>query len=199
MSQRRGEMYYVWDAQIRYWGRWVVRLELDWTEGFPPSTTTCAPIPDCLPPALNYRLTPMKAPLLDLMWSASSFDLYSPAARIMLGEFGATYEEAPAVIRGSASRLITLDYSFVHVTSCVKAVDWEHSDVDVGTNSQGERTVRRIRHLVLKRGVIPPNTSVFRLDEWRVVLLVSEEFRMEWERRGLTGALFRSLDHYPKP
>jgi hypothetical protein len=192
-------VYYVWTAQIRYWRRWVVQLDLDWSDGLPPFTNTCESLRDRLPPTLRYRFVPRRAPFLDQMWSASRFDVYSPGARTLLREFGVGYEEVPAELRDSTGRILTSEYRFVHVTTCVKAVDWESSDVEVGSNWRGERTVRHVRHFVLQQDAIPANVPVFRLDEANTVILASEEFRNEWERRGLTGAHFRSLDHYPKP
>jgi hypothetical protein len=82
--------------------------------------------------------------------------------------------------------------------SCLKAVDWERSDADVGTSGRGEPYVRHVRHLVLRQEVVQQRVPVFRLVENRTVIVVSDEFRAEWQRRGLTGALFRSLDRYPK-
>jgi hypothetical protein len=192
-------MYYVWDAEIRVWQRRIVQLDLDWTDGLLPFANTCEIIRDRLPPVLDYRLIPMRAPLLDVMWSGSTFDLYSPAVRRLLSDLGTAFEQVSAVIRGSARRVLTSEYAFVHVTTCAAAVDWDRSDLDIGTNQSGGRSIRRIRHLVLNQGAIPANTPVFRLAEWSAIVLVNEEFRAEWVRRGLTGADFRTLDHYPRP
>lgn len=192
-------MYYVWDADMRYWRRRVVQLDLDWQEGFPPLNNTCESLKGCLPPTLHYRLIPMNAPLLDQMWSASTFDVYSPAARKLLSDCATMCEETPAAIRSIRGQVISLEYSYVQVTTCVKAVDWVRSDVDVGKDWRGEPYVRHARRLVLKEEVVSRNIPVFRLEEKGSVVLASEEFRSEWERRGLTGAEFRSLDHYPKP
>src|SRR5262245_4758462 len=126
-------MYYVWDAEMRYWRRRVVRLDLNWEEGLPPFTNTCESLQDRLPPTLRYRLVPMRAPLLDQMWSASRFDVLSSSGRKLIADFEIGHEEVAAIIHGSAGRVVTTDYSFVHVLTCVKAVDWERSDVDVGT------------------------------------------------------------------
>jgi hypothetical protein len=192
-------MYYVWDAEMRYWRGRSVGLDLDWKKGFPPFTNTCESLRDRLPPRLSYRLVPMRAPLLDLMWSASEFDVYSPAARQLLREFNVTFEEVPAEIHGVAGRVVSLEYAFVHITLCLKAVDWDRSDVDMGTSLKGEPYVRHTRHLVLRQEVAREKAPVFRLEEANTIILVSEEFRSNWEKRGLTGAQFRSLDHYPKP
>jgi hypothetical protein len=140
----------------------------------------------------------MRAPLLDQIWSASKFDAFSPAARELIREFGTPFEEVPATIRGRAGGVITNDYAFVHITQCVKAVDWERSDVDVGTDRWGEPYVRHARRLVLKQQVVEQNIPVFRLDEMGTAIVASEAFRREWERRGLTGAWFRPLDPFSK-
>lgn len=192
-------MYYVWDAEIRAWRRRIVQLDLDWDFGLPPTNIVCEPIRGQLPSMLSYRLVPMKAPLVDLMWSASSFDAYSPASRALLDDFEVKFEEVPAFIHGARGRTVTSEYAYVHVLTCLNAVDWERSDVDIGTSKQGDPYVRHARHLVLTDEAIRANVPVFRLKEMLTVILVREDFRAEWERRGLTGGSFRSLDHYPKP
>ena len=81
--------YYRLRSVIRQWGRGTVHLNLSWGEGFPPINIVCTPLRDRLPPQLLYRLTPARAPLTDVMWSASKYDLYSPRAIALLNDFGA--------------------------------------------------------------------------------------------------------------
>jgi DNA mismatch repair protein MutH len=140
----------------------------------------------------------MKAPLFDQMWSASGFDAYSPAAQKLISDFGVECETVPATICGSAGRTISTEYVFIQFLTCLNAVDWECSEVDAAISATGEPYVGDARRLVLRQEVVDLNVPVFRLDERPTALLVSQAFRDEWERRGLTGARFRSLDPFMK-
>ena len=190
-------MYYVWQSEIRKWRQRIVELSLMWATGFPPRSISGEALPDRLPGTLHFVLDPEGAPLLDCMWTADRYDLYSTAAVSLLVDFGVIHETAPAILRGKRKPLISGDSSFVHVLAYRKAVDWTQSDVDVGTGKDGQPYAKQIRRLVITETAVSDGVRVFRLDEALDLTLVSEQFRTEWLRRGLTGTTFVPLDEYP--
>src|SRR5205809_322675 len=125
-------MYYLWRSEIRKWDDRIVELNLNWGEDFPPRTIVCKALRDRLPSLLEYELVPDEAPLLDCLWTANHYDLFSPAAVRYLSDFGAPYETVPAVIRGKYDQPIATDYSFAHILGCLSALDWDKSDVEIG-------------------------------------------------------------------
>ena len=95
-------------------------------------------------------------------------------------------------MRNGRDTVITESYTYVHILKCLKALDWRASDVDVGVGATGEPYVRHARRVVLTAS-IPEGVNIFRLAESIDLLLVSQRFRDEWQRRGLTGADFEAL------
>lgn len=188
--------YYIWNAELRPWRGGILKADMldfapDW---FRIDNWSCGPV-DVPIPIIDFNY-PRTAPRLDLIFSGTSWEPYSPRLRSLLREVGASFEEFPCRIRDKRTgEVLTDEYAAVHIMDCKACFDWDGSDYDVAKSHDGSRFPSRIRRLVLKDGCLEAGYPIFRLKEARHIVLVHERVRELLLARGISGVSFSPLEH----
>jgi hypothetical protein len=99
------------------------------------------------------------------------------------------------LVRASIAGQVGFDLlNAVRVVSCLderqsEFIKWKAGDHRSDLIGQ----YRQVTRLVLDPTRIPPGAHIFRVDGWRVALIVSEKLRSEMERVGCRGARFQPV------
>ena len=187
--------YYRWRSETRPWGSGTVQADLipfdpDW---FRIDRWSCAPIPVPIP-LLEFRY-PRRARLVDLVYSPSTWEPYSPRLRSLLREVGAQFEEFPCrLLDKKTGETITDEYAVVHLMGCRSCFDWERSDFDTLNDRDGKPFPTHIRRLVLTQDCLRGECSIFRLEEARHLVLANERLRSLVLERKISGVRFDKLE-----
>jgi hypothetical protein len=90
-------------------------------------------------------------------------------------------------------------FDVMNSTRVVNCLDEEKSEFIKWTQNDHRADLagqyRQVTRLCLAPGRIPIDADFFRVDGWRVALIVSDSLRAEMERVGCVGAKFQSVSH----
>ncbi len=188
-------MYFQWLSHLRAWRNTTLQAELQpfHPRWFDIDTASCTPIPVSVPPLVHSYYA--KAPLTDLIWSASTWEPYSLRLRSILVSEGIALEEFPTtIIDRRTHQLLADDYAVVHIMECHECVDLSRSRYETGIRSDGSPYIRRFRSIVPSAECLDMGRPLFRLRELRSVLLVHERIKATLTENGITGVRFVPLD-----
>lgn len=129
--------------------------------------------------------------LLDYVPNNLSWLIFSDKAIDTIQPFLVGAEIFPVSISSESSE-DAVGANVVNLLTSVSAMNWEKSDYISWDDDP--KDIKVIRNLVMNRSAIVNNADVFRLEESKNYILVSEKFKQVVERGGLQGFGFWEID-----
>ncbi|WP_448595372.1 imm11 family protein, partial [Thermoflexus hugenholtzii] len=141
-------------------------------------------------------------PLTDLLFDPN-FHVVSPRLKALLEDLGlgSEIQFLPIRIKGEKSGREIEGYSVANFLRRIPCLDLEHSiygrygehpeDFQVFPEKIGQ--IRHVLKAVLQRKAIG-DARVFRVDEWKYIVVVREDVKAAMEAAGITGCWFQELE-----
>lgn len=181
-------MYYRWKSEIRAWRNTIPQADMVpfTARWFDISLISCEPVSVPIP-SLEFTY-PSKAPLRDLIFSASGWEPHSSRLRQLLRGLGIQFEEFPCrLIDKRTGDVRSDDYAVVHLLECRMCMDTERSVYSSRKEEGGREILTKVRKLYLQAECEEAAYPLFRLAELRSLVLAHDTTRSAIIGQSITG------------
>jgi hypothetical protein len=96
------------------------------------------------------------------------------------------------LVASKANNELKLVGNVINVLASISAMDWEKSDYTAWDDDPKE--IKVIRNLVMDRNAMTHGLDIFRLDESKNFIIVSERLKKEVEQHNLSGFGFWEIE-----
>lgn len=173
-------------------GRWFLKSPRDSHDSQldPESFRVARPVKADVPLTISIRQlgTPLD-------WTFAAFDMPVASARateILRNLTAQSLEIFPARVEGHEG-----DYAVINALNCFKCVDESNSEFLKWTKRDGRPDkighYRQISRLRIDPSLVA-DADIFRIDGWRIALIVSERIKEAFEAANITGVQYMPVD-----